>query len=141
MTVDRNQLIDTLAGFTLFGDLSRAQLEGIAHTFEEELFPEGQRIIRQGFTGTGFYVILEGDVAVIVDGRERARMTRGDFFGDVSVLLDEEPIADVVALSQVRALSLARDDLYSVMKALPDVTIRMLQTTLRRLRSATQWRT
>jgi len=139
--MDRNQLIDTLASFTLFGDLSRAQLEGIVHTFEEELFPEGQRIIRQGFTGTGFYVILEGEVSVVVDGEERARLGRGEFFGDVSVLLEEEPIADIVAASQVRALSMPRDELFTMLTTLPHVALRMLQSTLRRLRSATQWRT
>jgi CRP-like cAMP-binding protein len=139
--MDRDQLIDTLASFTLFGDLTRPQLEGIVHTFEEELFPDGQRIVRQGFTGTGFYVIIEGEVSVVVDGEERARLGRGEFFGDVSVLLDEAPIADIVAAGQVRALSVSRDELTKVLTTLPHVTLRMLQATLRRLRSATQWRT
>lgn len=139
--MDRDQLIDTLASFTLFGDLTRPQLEGIVHTFEEELFPDGQRIIRQGFTGTGFYVIVEGEVSVVVDGEERARLGRGEFFGDVSVLLDEVPIADIVAAGQVRALSVSRDELTKMLTTLPHVTLRMLQATLRRLRSATQWRT
>jgi CRP-like cAMP-binding protein len=139
--MDRDQLMDTLASFTLFGDLTHPQLEGIVHTFEEELFPDGQRIIRRGFTGTGFYVIVEGEVSVVVDGEERARLGRGEFFGDVSVLLDEAPIADIVAAGQVRALSVSRDELTKMLTTLPHVTLRMLQATLRRLRSATQWRT
>ena len=43
----------------------------------EESFPAGQRILRQGFTGTGFYVILDGEVAIRIDGEERARLSQG----------------------------------------------------------------
>ena len=139
--MDREQLIEALTTFTLFADLSRPQLEGIVHSMEEEWFPEGQKVIRQGFTGTGFYVILEGEVSVRVDGEERAKLGRGDFFGEVSILLDEPPIADIVAATPVRALELPRTELETMLTTTPDVTLRMLQATLRRLRSATQWRT
>ena len=139
--MDRDQLIETLSTFSLFADLSRPQVEGIVHSMEEEWFPEGQKVIRQGFTGTGFYLILEGEVSVRVDGEERARLGRGDFFGEVSILLDEPPIADIIAATPVRALELPRNELETMLTTMPNVTLRILQATLRRLRSATQWRT
>jgi CRP-like cAMP-binding protein len=49
--LDTEELVEALAGFALFGDLSRPELEGIAHTFDEEWFGESQRIMRQGFSG------------------------------------------------------------------------------------------
>ena len=58
-------------------------------------------------TGSGFHVILEGEAAVVVDGTERARIGRGEFFGEVSILLGESPIADVVALGTLRCLVLS----------------------------------
>ncbi len=139
--MDREQLIEALGTFAIFADLSRPQLESLVHTFEEVWFAEGQKVVRQGFTGTGFYVILEGEASVRVDGQERAKLGRGDFFGEVSILLDEPPIADVVAATPVRALELARDELETMLKTMPNVTLRILQATLRRLRAATQWRT
>ena len=102
---------DTLSSFTLFGDLSRPALEAMAHAFEEEWFGEGQRIIREGFTGTGFYVILDGQASVQIDGAERAKLGRGDFFGELSILLDEPPSADIVALGPLRCLVLPRSQL------------------------------
>ena len=139
--MDRDQLIEALGTFAIFADLSRPQLESLVHTFEEEWFAEDQKVVRQGFTGTGFYVILEGEASVRVDGEERAKLGRGDFFGEVSILLDEPPIADVVAATPVRALVLPRDELERMLKTMPDVTLRILQATLRRLRASTQWRT
>jgi CRP-like cAMP-binding protein len=138
--MDRDALIDALSSFTLFADLSRPELEGMVHTFEEEWFAAGQTVVHQGFTGTGFYVILEGDASVRIDGEERAKLARGDFFGELSVLLDEPPVADVVALTPMRALVLARDALDEVLLQHPQVCLRMLQGTLRRLRSASRWR-
>ena len=74
----REELVDALAGFTLFGDLSRPQLTSVVHLMEEVLFAEGERVLRQGLTGSGFFVVLDGEASVIVDGTERARLTRGD---------------------------------------------------------------
>jgi len=133
-------VVDTLASLTLFADLTRPQLEAVAHTFEEEIVPEGQRVIRQGFAGTGFYVILEGEASVRVDGEERATLGRGDFFGEVSILLGAPPIADVVATRPLRCLVLPGPELEGFLVGYARVTYRLVQTLARRLQSATQWR-
>lgn len=136
----REDLVDAIAGFTLFADLSDPQLAGIVHTFEEAIFAEGERVLRQGLTGSGFYVILEGDAAVVIDGTERARLARGDFFGEVSIILGESPIADVVALRPLRCLVLPGPRVEGFLIDHPRVMYRMLQTQARRLRAANRWR-
>ncbi|OGN87835.1 MAG: hypothetical protein A2X23_09515 [Chloroflexi bacterium GWC2_73_18] len=137
---DADETVDILAGLTLFADLARPQLEAVAHTLEEEWFTGGQRILRQGFSGTGFYVIVEGEAAVRVDGEDRATLSRGDFFGEVSILLGEPPIADVVALRPLRCLFLAGPEVERFLLAHPRVMYRMLQAQARRLRNANRWR-
>src|SRR5918994_7226313 len=132
--MNEDQVVETLASFTLFSDLSRPELEAVAHTFDEEWFSEGQRVLRQGFSGTGFYVIIEGDAAVLIDGEERAKLARGDFFGELSILLDEAPVADVVARTPFRCLLLPRSQLSEWLVSSPWVVYRMLQAELRRLR-------
>lgn len=135
-----DDIADVLASLTLFSDLSRAQLDTVVHTMDEEWFAEGQRILRQGFGGTGLYVILDGDAVVRIDGDDRAHLSRGDFFGEISILLDEPPVADVVALGPLHCLVLPRDELRDWLLGLPTVAFRMLQAEARRLRSADQWR-
>jgi CRP/FNR family cyclic AMP-dependent transcriptional regulator len=136
----REEIIDAIAGFGLFSDLSAPQLAGIAHTFDEAAFSEGERVLRQGLSGAGFYVILDGEAAIIVDGTERARLARGDFFGEVSILLGETPIADVVATRPLRCLVLAGPAVEPFLVAHPRVMYRMLQAQARRLRAANRWR-
>jgi len=140
MALSQEQLVDTLSGLALFADLPRPQLDQVAHKMSEESFPEGQRILRQGFSGTGFYVILDGEVAIRIDGSEVARLAKGDFFGEMSVLLGEPPVADVVALRQLHALHLGGPDLEGFLRDHPSVMFRMLKTVAMRLRNASRWR-
>jgi CRP/FNR family cyclic AMP-dependent transcriptional regulator len=136
----QDELIDAIAGFGLFADLSSPQLQEVIHTFDEVPYAEGERVLRQGLRGSGFHVIVEGDVAVVVDGQERARLGRGDFFGEVSIFLGEPPIADIVAIRPLRCLVLAGPRVESFLVAHPHVMYRMLQAQARRLRAANRWR-
>ncbi len=135
-----DEIVDILAGLALFADLTRPQLQAVAHTFDEEWFTEGQRILRQGFTGSNFYVILEGEAAVRINGETRATLGRGEFFGEVSVLLGEPPTADVVALRPLRCIALAGGETETFLTSYPHVMYRMLQAQARRLRNANLWR-
>jgi CRP/FNR family cyclic AMP-dependent transcriptional regulator len=135
-----DELVDSIAGMALFADLTTPQLEAVAHRFEERLFPEGERILRQGLSGSGFYVIVEGAASVVVDGTPRATLVRGDFFGEVSILLGESPVADVVALRSLRCLVLPGSDVEMFLVDHPRVMFRMLQAQARRLRNANRWR-
>lgn len=138
--MDADEIVEILASFSLFADLSRADLQAVSHTFEEESFAEGQRILRQGFSGTGFYVILQGEAAIVIDGRERSRLARGDFFGEISILLGEPPNADVTALTPLICIVLPGNQLTEWLVARPMVTLRMLQAEVRRLRATSRWR-
>ena len=132
-------MADTLAELSLFSDLSRPHLEEVAHRFDEQVFADGERVLRQGLSGSAVYVILDGEVCIRIDGQERAKLRRGEVFGEVSVLLGEPPTADVVALGMVRCLVIPGPELKPFLLAHPQVTYRMLQAESRRLRAANLW--
>jgi CRP-like cAMP-binding protein len=132
-------LVDALARLSLFADLSHPQLEALAQSFAEEVFAEGQRVVRQDVTGSGFCVILDGEARVVINGQERSRLTRGDFFGEISLLTDEAPTADVIATSLLRCLIIPDNELKGFLLKQPSVMYRMLQIEARRLRAANVW--
>jgi CRP-like cAMP-binding protein len=137
---DRDQIVDEIAGFALFADLTTAQLQRVAHTFEEQVYAEGDRVLRQGLSGSAFHIILDGDAIVVIDGQQRATLGRGDFFGEVSILLGEPPVADVVATRPLRCLVLSGPEVKGFLVDNPSVMFRMLQAQARRLRNANRWR-
>ena len=132
-------IMESLAQLTLFADLSPPQLEAVVHSFEEEVFAEGQRVLRQGLSGSAFYLILDGQASVIRDGQERTRLSRGDFFGEISVLTGEQPSADVVATTMLRCLVVPGPEVEGFLVERPRVMFRILQAEARRLRGANLW--
>jgi CRP-like cAMP-binding protein len=132
---ERDELVRSLSGLALFSDLREADLEAIADPELERRFVEGERVLRRGLSGSGFYVILDGEAAVEIAGDDEPRkLRRGDFFGEVSTLLDCKPTADVIARTQLHALEIPGPQLETFLLQYPRVTYRMLQTVTRRLR-------
>ena len=138
MSVDAD-LASTLAGLRLFSDLDRPELEEIAHTFEEEVIPAGQRVLRQGLSGSNVYVILEGEAGLVLNGEERASLQRGEFFGEVSILLGESPTSDIVAKTTLRCLVIPGPQLREFLLAHPEVMLQMLLSVTWRLRTTLAW--
>ena len=136
----RDDVVNTIAAFSLFADLNGPQLEEVAHLFDETFFGEGERILRQGVSGSGFYIILEGTAAIRVNGVDRSSLKAGDYFGEISCLLGEVPIADIVAATPLRCLVLPGGQLEGFLTAHPKVMYRLLQGEARKLKNTTKWR-
>jgi len=134
----QEEIVDALASLTLFADLTKPELEGVAHILEEQYFTQDQRVLRQSLTGGGFYIVLEGEAAAVADGRRVNTLARGDFFGEISVLLGEPPTADIVAIRPLRCLVLAGEQLREFLISHPAVSFRILQAEARKLRNATR---
>ena len=135
----RGDVVNTIAAFSLFADLTGPQLEQVAHLFDEAFFGDGERILRQGVSGSGFYIILEGTAAIRVNGVDRSSLTAGDYFGEISCLLGEVPVADIVAATPLRCLVLPGGQLEGFLTAHPKVMYRLLQGEARKLKNTTKW--
>ena len=138
---ERPDIAERLASLTLFADLPPAQVESIAHRFDEQVFAEGQRILRTGLTGGGLYVIVEGEAIVRIGGQERVRFGPGEVFGEIGVLTGEPPNADIEAATMLRCLEIPGSEVEPFLVEFPRVMFRMLQAEARRLRVTTEWKT
>jgi CRP-like cAMP-binding protein len=138
---ERADIVEKLSRLALFADLGMPQLESVAHRFDEAVFAEGERILRRGLSGGAMFVIVEGEAVVRIDGEPRVRFGPGEFFGEIGVLLDEPPVADVEAATLLRCLEIPGADVEPFLVEFPRVMFRMLQTEARRLRTTTEWKT
>jgi CRP/FNR family transcriptional regulator, cyclic AMP receptor protein len=136
---ETNSVVESLAQLTLFADLTQPRLEEVAHTVGEEMFASGQRVLRQGMSGGGLFIIVEGEAQVVIDGEHRAQLGRGDFFGEIAALTGEAPTADVVAVTLLRCATVSGPELEGFLLEHPKVMLRMLKAEARRLRSANEW--
>jgi CRP-like cAMP-binding protein len=133
-----DDISDTLAGLAIFADLTRPELERVSHTLEERYFAQDERVLREGLSGSAFYIILEGEAAVVVGGKPISTLARGEFFGEISVLLGEAPVADIVATRPLRCLVLPGRLLQEFLQTNPRVCYRILVAEARKLAQATR---
>ena len=138
MTLTRDRRTELLAGCDLFRGLAADQLAAVAETATEVEFPAGRVIARQGEIGTGFFIVVDGEVRVIRDGALLAKLGPGEFFGELSVLDGLPRIAQVVAELPTRCLAIASWDFERVLLDHPALTLSILRELAGRLRSVTE---
>ena len=129
----------SLSQLALFADLTPSQLEGVVHSFEEEVFAEGQRVLRQGLSGGNVYVIIEGEASVRAGDQELRRLRRGDIFGELAALTGDPSSADVVATTMLRCFVVPGAQLEEFLLERPRVLLRLLRMEARRLQTAGEW--
>jgi CRP/FNR family transcriptional regulator, cyclic AMP receptor protein len=133
--------LEDLGRLALFVDLPKEELETMASRCEQVSFGESEWIIRQGDLQSSVYVIVEGEVAVVIDDEDRRVLSKGSFFGEVSVLLDEPATASIITRTPVTCLVIPSAELEAFLLTHPIVTYRILKAEARRLKTASEWRT
>ncbi len=118
---DRAEIADRLSHIDVLTPLSRAEHESIATAARVHAFSKGETIIREGNTGNSMFAVHDGVVAVRVGDDEVARLTSGDFFGEMALLTGENRAADVIALTDVMVIEIAREALHPVLKQHPEL--------------------
>jgi CRP-like cAMP-binding protein len=119
---------DDLKGVPLFNGLSQRQLRQLAKDFRDRPVPAGSLLTKQGeMSGVAFFVIAEGEAAVIVDGTRVGTMGPGDHFGELAMITERERTATVEAVTPMRCHTIQFWRFRAFAKKNPDVTWKLLQ--------------
>jgi CRP-like cAMP-binding protein len=125
---------ELLRGVALFSGLDDDELSRVASEFRERSFGEGDRIAIEGAEGLTFFVIEEGEVSIVAQGVEVARLGPGDHLGEIA-LIDKGPrTATVTALGPVRAHMLPIWSFRPIVEASPELGWKLLESLAQRLR-------
>jgi CRP/FNR family transcriptional regulator, cyclic AMP receptor protein len=133
---------DTLAHVDLFAGLEKKDLQLLAVACRERTYSAGSKLIKQGDTGVGLYVITDGTVQITKEtDPDKAELDLGtvgpgNVLGEMSLLDDLPRSASVTAVSEVTALLLPIWEFRTNLRNQPDIALRLLSTLSRRLRKA-----
>jgi small-conductance mechanosensitive channel len=114
-------ILERLAGIDLLSPIEPAALQTIAGAARVHVYSKGETIIRHGAEGDSMFVVHAGVVSVRIDDAEVAQLSAGDFFGEMALLTGERRTADVVALTDVVAIEIAKDALHPVLVDHPEL--------------------
>ena len=119
---------EQLQAVPLFSELNQRQLKRISRDFRDRRFKAGTSIVRQNeMSGIGFFIITEGEAAVLVDDREVAWIGPGKHFGELALISESVRTATVTALTPLRCLEITFWDFRRIAKDNPDIAWKLLQ--------------
>lgn len=133
----KSEVVRLLAEVPLFSGCSKRELAAIAGVFKEVNRHQDAALAREGETGVGFFLILDGKARVTVNGKSRRMLEAGDFFGEISLLDGGPRTATVTAETPVRLLGLSAWAFKRLLAENPSIGPKLLQTVAGRLRAAT----
>jgi CRP/FNR family transcriptional regulator, cyclic AMP receptor protein len=123
-----------LAGVPLFADLPKRHLQRLAREADELAFATGEQIVREGSLGETVFVVMEGRAKVTRNGRRVGEVLPGDFFGELSAIDGGPRTASITAVTPVRVVRLFRRTLRKLLQDEPQLTVKILDGIVRRIR-------
>jgi putative ABC transport system ATP-binding protein len=116
--VQRNAVMcQILQGFPIFQNLTPRVLSQVADKMDLQRYPSGAEIIRQGEIGDQFFVIGQGEVEIVIDGKTANVLQAGSFFGEVSLLKKQPRNATVRARGEVNCFVLTDEAFQEVIQS------------------------
>ena len=125
--------IDHLTQVPLFSACSKDELRKVARRTTDIPVAEGHVLCREGERGLEFFVIVSGRAKVSRKGRKVGEVGPGDFFGELSLLIDSDRNATVTALTPMEAIVLSRRDFEAALADAPRMTRKIMTGMAQRL--------
>ncbi len=119
-----------------FSSLNAKDKKRLLAQGKEISYKAGSTIVAEGTTGVGFFLILEGKAEVRKKGKLLATLSKGQFFGEMSLIDDLPRSADVIALQPTKCWAITSWSFASLIKVRPELALGMLKEVVKRLRAA-----
>jgi CRP-like cAMP-binding protein len=122
----------------LFVDLSPADLKHVAEVAAEQFYADGEVVAEQGEPGDEMYVVVSGEMRVLLsrDGgapTEVARRVPGQSVGEMAVISHAPRMASIIAAGQVRVLAIDRRRFERILRERPEASLAVMRELCNRL--------
>lgn len=131
------EVLSLLSRVDFLAPLKAEEVRSLASDLRHHIYARGERVFEQGEEGHTFYIIWSGHVCVRVRSEagedvEVAKLERGNYFGEMSLLTGETRTASVVAMDDCDLLELDRSSFSDLLTMNPDVAETISQIIARR---------
>ena len=110
-----NEAIKLLKKIQILKHLSESQFESLLKVLRVEQYHNNEIIFSQGEPGESMFIIKFGKVDIIKNGQIVRNVTKDDYFGERSILLDKFRTATVRAKGEVVCWALYKSDFLSIL--------------------------
>ena len=138
--MDQKKIIPLLKKTPIFAKTSESSLKTMLKSAVEKTVPTGEKLVKKGEAGAGFYLILEGKAEVVANGEKLATFKSGDFFGELAVIDGAPRTADVIALAETTCIVVSQWAMRSLISSHSEIALSIMEELVRRLRATDEAR-
>jgi len=118
----RQRLLNNVMAISpLFKDFDPSERRGIVEKFRMRQAAPGEKVIVEGKSSDGLYVVLHGSVQVSAKQTEVALLKEGEIFGEMSLLTREPAAATITSPGNSILLRLAREKFQELVVTHPQI--------------------
>lgn len=110
-----------LRDIDIFRHLSKTELERLAGWFQAYSVPVGDLVVREGASAQEFFLIEDGEAAVLEDGERIGMLGPGDFFGEIGLVETDRRTASIVATTPMDVYVMYQTEFEQMKVELPTV--------------------
>lgn len=133
---ERDQRQAALASVDLFRALPEAVRDALAQQLVFAPFGAGEAVTHEGAQDDGLFMIVKGEAVVQIgtgaDQREVARLTAGQFFGEMSLMTGEARTASVIAATDLTCFRVDSGSFKAILRATPSVADQIAEVLVQR---------
>lgn len=128
---ESSQTILALKQVPIFDGLSNRELNSVSKIVHHREYDIDELVFQSGTPGLGMYIILQGEAVikgVKADGEniEFSQLTSGDFFGEISLISEDDRSANAVVVSPCKLVAFFRSDLLDIITRSPKLGNKIL---------------
>ena len=121
---DTDWILNLFMSVDMFSALSITEMTDVIKHLSRYQFKKGKTIVKQGAPGDSFFIVCKGKVKVLLKkGLLKTVQVRelgpGQFFGEMSLLLDQPRSATVVAAEDTDCFVLFKTDFQNLVRKNP----------------------
>ena len=136
MQLRKDAKVALIERIPLFRHCTRKELGEIAAIADELDLKEGAKLTTEGRRGREFFVIVEGNADVLMNGKWVNSVRQGDFLGEIALVTGRPRTATVQATSPVRVLVITAQNFNRLLEKNPEIQRKILMSLAERLATA-----
>ena len=116
----------------LFGELSELELNAIAHFLKPRKIKKGVAVFEEGAYGDEMFVMISGKISAWMNQTDGTRrwifeLIPGDFFGEMSIIVNESRSATLIAETETELMALRGKDFHRIITEYPMIGVKILK--------------
>jgi len=129
-----SNIVQMLSRFSFFRTIDQNNLNAVIGFFKLKKFKKDDIIIRKGDPGGNFYIVVSGQVEILNDaGISITTLNKGEVFGEMSLICDENVGATVQAGSACETLYIGHKHFKNILRKYPSLQVYFTRLLAKRL--------